>query len=91
MDIQRPRIREDLIFRDVDEDHVVYDPVNDRTLLLNLTAAVIVELCDGSRTVDDIVAEVAAAFDQNADAIRADVGKTLQMLRRDGFFCEDER
>ena len=40
---RQPKVRADLVFRTVDEDLVVYDPLSDRTSLLNLSAAVILD------------------------------------------------
>ena len=59
---KNPRTRDDLILRHVDEDFVVYDPMCDRLAVLNQSAALVFDLCDGSNTFEDIVAEVARVF-----------------------------
>ena len=84
--LEYPRWRDDLIFRQVDEDFVVYDPVTDRTALLNLSAAAVLDLCDGSHTAAEIAAEVAAAFGEPERDILADVEKTLNNFTAQGFF-----
>lgn len=40
----------------VEEDLVVYDPLSDRTLLLNPVAAAILDLCDGTRDAHAVAA-----------------------------------
>ena len=45
----RPRLRPDILQRDVEEELLLYDPLNGETLLCNATAAAVVDLCDGSR------------------------------------------
>lgn len=83
---ERPRQRPDLVFRQIDEDFVVYDPVTDHTLLLNASSAAVLDLCDGSRTLDDMTAEVAAAFGVEADAVRTEVETSLEGFARREFF-----
>lgn len=46
----------------VDDGFVVHDLAAGRVHHLNLTSALVFDLCDGEREVDDIADEVAAAF-----------------------------
>ena len=71
-----------------------FDPVGQQELLLfpeaalvlNETAAAIVRLCDGQRSVAAIIDELAAAFaDRDASAIGADVRAFLDTIRRRGL------
>lgn len=81
----RPRTRDDLVFRQEGDDFFVYDPVCDRVALLNMSAALIFDLCDGSRTPQEIGAEVAVAFRTSRDLVDRDVGETLKGFARSGF------
>lgn len=81
----QPRMREDLIVRQVEEDFVVYDPVSDRTSLLNLSAAVVFELCDGTRTKSDIAAALAETFNKARTDVMGDVEVALDEFKRQGF------
>ena len=83
---EHPRQRQDLIFRQIDEDFVVYDPVTDHTLLLNASSAAVLDLCDGSRTLDDMVHEVATAFRVEPDAVRDEVVTALEGFARRDYF-----
>ena len=49
-----PRISPVVLLSPVEEGYVAYDPALDRLHQLNPTAALIAELCDGSRSVDEI-------------------------------------
>ena len=80
-----PKLREDLIVRQVDEDFVVYDPVSDRTALVNLSAGMILDLCDGTRTVDAIAAEVSQAYSVEEILVMRDVCEVLGKLSKEGF------
>lgn len=52
-------------------------------LVLNQTAHAVLELCDGARTVGDIVALLAERY--RSDAIDADVKETLEKLAGKNF------
>ncbi len=54
-------------------------------LLLNPTGAAIVELCDGRRTLEDVVAALAANFAAPPEVIRPDVAEYLLRLRQKGL------
>lgn len=54
-------------------------------LLLNPSAAAILELCDGARTMDDIVSVLATRFNSPETSIRPDVAQCLQELSGKGL------
>ena len=81
----RPCLREDLILRQVDEDFVIYDPQRDRTLLLNLTAAAMLDHCDGGHTLAEIAFEMARIFNVEVREIIADVEATVDTLATHGL------
>ena len=56
MSMNHPCIKDNLIFRQVDDDFVVYDPDTDQTACLNLEAAAVLDLCDGTNSREDMVA-----------------------------------
>ena len=62
-------LRDDIVTRVIDDELVIYDPVSDLTALLNISAAVAVDLCDGTRSLDEIVAEVRELFGDLPDGI----------------------
>ncbi len=68
----------------LDDDVLLYHPGLTRTLHLNDTAALIWQLCDGTRAVDAIVHALQDAFPEHGDDIAQDVPSTLQQLERDG-------
>lgn len=52
----------------------------ERGLVLNASAAEIVKLCDGTRSVDDIVAALVAASGAPSERVSGDVRALLQSL-----------
>ena len=83
--VLRPTLRKGIVCRQLEDEYVIYDPVTDQTALLNLSAAALLELCDGTRTEDEITSEVAAAFQVKKDGIAGDIKKTLSDLAARGF------
>lgn len=57
-------------------------------LMLNATAAAVLEHCDGVTTFDDIVDELAEGHATEADAIRLDVWQTVRKLASLGLVSD---
>jgi hypothetical protein len=83
----RPRAREDVVFRAVGDEWVLYDPETRQLHVLNLTAALVWTHCDGDHAVDDMVQAVAGAFPDapGADGVRDDVRDTLGTFADEGL------
>ncbi len=78
----KPRLRPDVLTRPVEDELLLYDPNNGETLLLNATAASIIELCNGERDAAAIAGIIAQLVPgANHDEVLRDVGKTLGELR----------
>ncbi|HQT37907.1 MAG TPA: PqqD family protein [Acidocella sp.] len=73
-----------LDINEVPDGYVVYQPVQDRVHYLNTTAAVIFEYCDGFQTADEIVEQVAVAFEVPV-ARRAEIQACLDNLVKEGL------
>ena len=80
-----PKLRDDLIVREVDQDYVVYDPVSDSTALLNPTAAMILTQCDGATSVQEIRASIEETFGLEEGAVANDIERILEEFRRRDF------
>jgi hypothetical protein len=76
----RPALRDDLVLRQLDDELVVYDPLHDHTLLVNVTAAVIIHLCDGINTIEQIIHRVASTFSKAPQDVERDVLETLEWM-----------
>lgn len=68
----------------LDDDMLLYHPGLTRTLHLNDTAALVWQMCDGTRAIDVIVQTLQEAFPEHREQIALDVPATLQQLERDG-------
>jgi pyrroloquinoline quinone biosynthesis protein D len=76
---RRARLR----FDERDQKHMLLYP--ERGLVLNASAAAIVELCDGTRTIDEIVASLTATAGAPRERVDADVRALLAQLANKGL------
>lgn len=87
--IARPRRSPEVVAAEVLDELVAYTPATSQAVSLNVSARAIWELCDGSRTLDDICGELSDAAGLPADALRADVEGAVTQLRSLGLLTLD--
>lgn len=63
----RPKTRDDVVFRQVGEDWVLFDPVTQRIHVLSLTSALLWSSCTGDRDVPRLEEEMRRAFGPAVD------------------------
>ncbi len=56
---------------------VAFDIPKDQVFILNEQASVVFNLTDGSRTVDQVIQDVAIVYEMDAEEVRADVLEAL--------------
>jgi hypothetical protein len=64
----------------VDDCVLVHDATHRKVHVLNTTAAAILDLCDGSRSVEQITVSLAQATDMQPEVIAGDVHATLKQF-----------
>jgi hypothetical protein len=81
------RGRRDVLFRQLDDEWVLFDPASDRLHTLNLTAALVWSHLDGALDEEEIAREVGAAFEPpvSGPAVAADVREVLRRFRAEGL------
>jgi PqqD family protein of HPr-rel-A system len=82
----RPLHRGDVTETDLDDELVLYDPATAATHALNVTAALIWEMCDGSLPFAAIVGELAGAFNLSTEQANADTEATIERFYTLGLF-----
>jgi pyrroloquinoline quinone biosynthesis protein D len=63
----------------------------ERGLVLNATAADVLQLCTGERSVQNIVEELAERYGQEALAVEREVMSFLRAMAERGLVCETVR
>jgi hypothetical protein len=81
---QRPARTPDTEVDEVADGFVVYDPVKDRVHYLNHTAALVLELCTGENTEEQIVRLLQACYDL-PEAPSEEIGECVAQLREEGL------
>lgn len=78
----RPLLRPELLVEPVGEDVLVLDPDSESMYQLNRTAGAVIELCDGTRTVDQIVEILHDRFRApDPERLQRDVADTLEQMQ----------
>jgi len=72
-----------LIQHDLDDEVLVYDPVVDRTHRLNVSATRIWELCDGTRSPEDIARVLTEQFEVEFETALQDARAVLEQLKEE--------
>ncbi len=80
-----PQARDDVLFRQVDEEWVVFDPTANELHILNLSAAVVWSHCTGEMTPGEIAAALGEAYDIDEARALADVAAALERFREAGL------
>lgn len=84
MTVDRLRPRSDVRFRRILDEAVVLRQEEGEVLVLNEVGSRILELLDGARTTDQVVAELAAEFDGPPERLERDVLSFVQELVASG-------
>lgn len=86
-----PRGRSDLIFRQVGDEWLLFDPTSGNIHVLNLSAALVWSQCDGETPADQMAAAIREAYDQEvppAGEVYALVMSTLKEFHELGLLAE---
>ena len=78
-----PRKMDHLIQHHMDDEVLVYDPAVDRTHRLNVSATLIWQLCDGTRSLEDIARVLTEQFEVEFETALRDAGAVLEQLKEE--------
>lgn len=77
-----------VVVEEMGEEVLLYRPTTHKAIHLNGTAAAIWKLCDGTRTLNDLVACLETAFPDAKPRIAREVRDVVDQLLRDGALTE---
>lgn len=78
-----PRANTEFSLEEIDDELLLYHPAKTKAVYLNETAALVWQLCDGQRSVGEIVSLLEENYPES-DTIGTDVQQTLQQLADNG-------
>ena len=64
----------------IDGEGVLYHSAHKQAIYLNESATVVWQLCDGTRSVADVIGLLQAEYPESAEVIRTDVTQAIQSL-----------
>jgi PqqD family protein of HPr-rel-A system len=76
-----PRVRTDVTVTELDGEAVIYDERSGDLHHLNAPATLVLGLCDGSATVEEMSAAIAEAFQRPVREVTAQVSDLVEELR----------
>ena len=76
----KPRRMPDYRLEKMDDELLLFHPAQTKILYCNDTASLIWQLCDGTRTAQEIVTILSEAYPDAADVIARDVDATLKQF-----------
>lgn len=82
--MDRPKRKENFKLEEVGGEILLYHPETAKILYCNETAKLIWQLCDGTRTGDEMAETLREAFPEEADSVADDVKETLKKLHDHG-------
>lgn len=84
-----PRVRDDVVFRALAREWVLYDPKQQELHVLNATAALVWTLCDGDHDATAIAHEIAETLREppSHDAVQQDVDEAILTFARAGLLA----
>lgn len=74
-----------VIAEDLDDDVCLYRPDIDEVVVLNATAGDVWRLADGELTIDQLVDQLAVAYQLPADSVRDDINSVVSDLLDRGY------
>ncbi len=78
---ENPIRRSEIMERKVGDEHMLYDTLGRRVHVLNPTAYLLWNRCDGDHSLDEIIAEAASATGAPEEQVRADIEECLDSFR----------
>jgi Coenzyme PQQ synthesis protein D (PqqD) len=76
----KPIRNESCHMEELDDEVLLYNPTNNKTLYINKSASVIWQLCNGEQAVEDIITMIQEAYPSDDDGLRQDILDTLNSL-----------
>lgn len=85
LDEKRPVRSSDYMVEELDGETVMYSPVVNKSVQLNESSRLIWELCDGHRTVGEIVSVLTEAYPEVTEQVSFEVREMIQQFSDEGI------
>ncbi len=85
----KPQKRENLKIENIEDGSVVYDPLNDEVFLLNNSASVILNMCDGNFTIKEMIDIISETLNVEKEKISQDTIKIINEFIKKNIIKKD--
>jgi hypothetical protein len=86
-----PKVRDDIALVEIDGEAIIFDPAQSRLHHLNVTAAIIFQLCDGTGTTGELAADIAEVSGAPLDQVEREVGDVVARFGEMGILVGSEK
>jgi len=76
----KPIRNESCHMEELDDEVLLYNPTNNKTLYINKSASVIWQLCNGEQTAEQIITMIQEAYPGDKEGLHRDILDTLNSL-----------
>ena len=76
---------------ELDNELLLYHPAETKTVYMNETASLVWQLCDGERSVGDIIDLLRESYPEAGDGLQDDVHRTLDVFVQHGAISYQQR
>lgn len=80
LDNKIPRQNQQFRLEEMEDEHLLYNPLHMKTVYLNPSATLVWRLCDGDRTVQQIIDLLVESYPESKQQIPADVRDSVTQL-----------
>ena len=80
----KPIPDKEFTLEELDNELLLYHPTKTTTVYMNETASIIWRLCDGERTVAEIIELVKDSYPEAGSSVESDIEATLERFREHG-------
>jgi hypothetical protein len=86
--MQNPRVRENILYQEVDSEVVLFDKTRRKVYRLDRVSGLIFYFCDGDYAEQDILVELKQVFkDVDPATLAADLKNTLETFSKEKIIC----
>lgn len=80
LDYDKPYKNPEFVLEDFDDEVLLYTPLHNTAMYLNDTARLVWQMCDGLRSIGEIISQLEETYPDVREQIRGDVEEVMQML-----------
>jgi hypothetical protein len=82
------KVKDDLVIEIIDDKYVIYDPLNDKLISLNLSASLIFEWILKNEKVEDMIKKYVEIYNVNENKAREDIENLINELKKEGIIYD---